>query len=282
MLRLNQSTIKDINRINCCPRKYKAYNIDELFKRPSTDAMLKGNYFEWMCLGTKTRNGKIPFMPKLKNGNKSTAQIRIDEQAKKFHVMLRETNTTIVKPNVTLEAEYTLPNGRTIILFGTLDILVTRNGEPGIIDLKFTANVESTFGHFCWGDIASMNVLQSNVYKYILKKLTGKCHFFEYWVYDCSPRVGNVVHDMATSWDDVSNMRDQIVQAVDKRDAFDRMGYIEIPDIDECKGCQVKGCASKITELIREDRVNKKIPMVTKKETILLDLSMKDGLERYF
>lgn len=274
MIKLNQSTVKDVNRVNCCPAKYKAYNIDKLFSRPTSKYMLYGQYFEWMCLGTRTRNGKVPFIPKLKKGGKPVAQLRIEEQVKVFHDLIRKRNIRILATDVTSEAEFTLPNGRKVVLFGTQDILVEEKGKLGIIDLKLSADINSSYGVYAWGNEDKINKIQPSFYKYIRKTITGIKHFFEFWVFDYKPEPEHLIHPAETTWEDVYEMTNEIQNAIIKLEAFEREGYPAIGDPDECKNCSVKNCLSRVAEnkLKRNAKKDiKRVPMGKGKETILFD-----------
>src|SRR4051812_12804106 len=86
--RINQSKIKRLTKSALCPKRYYLEEITGELKRETTLAMLKGHYFEYQIWRTLPKEGYIPELPLLKNGNKSTDQIRIDIQVAMFPIVM--------------------------------------------------------------------------------------------------------------------------------------------------------------------------------------------------
>ena len=190
---INQSTIKKFikkgTEIPHCPNKiHKSYIIRE-FPDPTSEAMLKGKYFESEFIGgTAHGGGIVADLPRKRVtkkalklnpnaiGEKTLSQIRIDEQvkigkekAKKYGVVYNEFNTQ----TKIYKRWHEDPN---IILTGELDIFPTILKYKGnyyltIVDLKLTADISNTYGDFCWGDFESMDHLQSAHYQYLIKDI---------------------------------------------------------------------------------------------------------------
>lgn len=250
---LNQSTIKHVLSPDFCPAKYKAYDLDKLFDRTS-ESMVRGQYFEYIALGTRNREGNIPELPLLKNGKKSTAQIRIEEQAEKFWEVINQEEIRIISTDQTLRCWHTLQDGRVILVHGTLDIVGIRKGRPVILDLKLTQDVTSTFGKFGWGDPDNVDQLQGHLYKFLMKQITGVQYDFCYFVFDYKPKPEHRIIPVVTGLGDVQDMNNRIEQAVMSLERIEKEEYPSVPNLEACRKCEVDcGVRMKKEDLLEKE-----------------------------
>ena len=189
---LSQSLIKKLDQDNLCPRYYYLYHLSGQYKEPSSEAMVKGQRFEWLAVGSKNREGYVPEIPKLKNGAKSTDEVRIEAQAEVFQQVLPHYNMRLLTPegqecpSVALE----LPHGEDILLTGILDAIIIWNGQPAIMDLKLTASLVSRWGPNGkpgWGDYFNMDHIQAYLYMYLVEKIFKRKMRFVYALFEYGP-----------------------------------------------------------------------------------------------
>jgi hypothetical protein len=277
-IRINQSTIKRLGSPVVCPARYYGEEVSKAFRKPASDSMIAGQYFEYITFGTKNREGEVPVMKRLKNGEKSTAQIRIEKQSARMIEVLDKLNIKVVRTD--FHSEY-LING--VIIHGTQDNLCDWNNEAWIMDCKLTGNVNSTFGAYSsWGlyqtlhpkylnhgigddvkvyydkfDAAKfkakeqMDMLQAHAYMYIMELKTGKKWKFAYIVADYKPKMEIKVIVIEDSPEGRQNMLDRLASTKGRLEYFRRTNYDAIPTWSECKDCPIKTCASRM--LVKPD-----------------------------
>ena len=197
---LNQSLIKKFvyrgdERELLCP--YNIYSIDIQGKyKFQTESMLKGSYFETLCL-TKGAGGKITNdLPRKKlikkqeienikriaqgleplPGNKTEDHLRIDEQAKRFYHLADKYQITVSEGNTQVRIVIPWHKDENIHLSMEFDIfptaIMTNSGlKLAVIDLKLTTDVNSTYGEFCWGSPEYMDITQALMYTYGIKQV---------------------------------------------------------------------------------------------------------------
>ena len=189
---LSQSIIKRLDDDTLCPRYYYLYYLAEQYKEPTSESMVKGQRFEYLAVGSKNREGHIPEIPKLKNGSKSTDELRIEQQAEVFKQVLPHYNMQLLlpegqdNPSVTLSYEH----GKQVLLTGIYDALVSWNGVPAILDLKLTASLVSRWGpngKAGWGDYFNMDHLQAYLYIYLAERIFKRKMKFVYAVFEYGP-----------------------------------------------------------------------------------------------
>lgn len=172
-----------------CPRVwYEKWIKQNPVYQFTSDAMERGNVFETLVIGMSV--GKVATMPsdKLK---KSVYYERILKQAEDAKKYLRLLGGKVLAVQEELSGVVTDSQGREVPIKGNLDIRYGWPNKPGrnaVIDLKFSADAENTYGKFNWGDISSMDCSQAFQY-YILHKLNFP-HLpypeFQYWIFDDS------------------------------------------------------------------------------------------------
>ena len=190
---LNQSTVKKFikkgSEVSHCPRQIYYSYISRKFPDPTTDAMLKGKYFESMCISGTAHGGdlvtdlprkKVPLKIKKKNpdaiGEKTISQIRIDEQAEIFKEKAEKYGVIYNEFNTQTKIYKRWHENPKVILSGELDIFPTilkykDSSYLTIVDLKLTGSITNTFGDFSWADFDNMDHLQPLQYLYLLKDI---------------------------------------------------------------------------------------------------------------
>lgn len=199
---INQSLIhrflyKGEERENICPKKI--YHIDIIESHHyRTESMLKGSFFETLCLGKgaggmitddlpRKRLKKSMELENIKRrragilelkGEKTTDQERIEEQSRQFKILANKYQITVSDLNTQVKIVIPWHKNPEIYLGMELDIfptaIMTNEGpKMAIIDLKLTYDINNTYGEFCWGAPEFMDLNQAYMYSY------GVRHIYE-------------------------------------------------------------------------------------------------------
>ena len=76
-----QTSVKDLEKEETCPTRWKAQWLDGLIPFKTNEDLDKGNYFEGVALGSGATDKVVSDLPRLKTGEKSVDQQRIEAQA---------------------------------------------------------------------------------------------------------------------------------------------------------------------------------------------------------
>ena len=175
---LSQTLIKRITDQNgnykeVCPRQIYEEFILGKYKH-TTLPMLEGIYGETLCLGGGARGQKVVDLPRhKKNGEKLTAQLNIEEQARRFPFLCNQYGMSII-PGVNTQVPIVKMFGKNRYIRTEIDIfpspfLFEDNFGLSVIDLKFTSDVNSTFGDFGWGAPEYLDHCQADITYWLLQ-----------------------------------------------------------------------------------------------------------------
>ena len=193
------------NEIPRCPMSIASQYILHTHHRVPTEPMIKGSFFETLCLGATARQEIIIDLPRkqltkkqvqhniiaaVENkpiivGEKTIDQIRIEEQAKRFDMQCRERGITIVKGfNTQVQIFKRLPQYPNWVLRGTIDmfpvpimlnkehIMTGVKGNVFLGDLKLTADLlKRTYRGTIWADGKTAEWFQLVYYAWLLKDI---------------------------------------------------------------------------------------------------------------
>jgi len=300
---LNQSLIgrflfKGEERVRICPKKIYCVDIIKSHDH-TTDSMLKGSYFETLCLGKgaggktitdlerkkltkkqveinelRTINGDPPL-----KGEKTMDQLRIEEQAIRFKQLANKYQIVLNEYNVQVPITIPWEKNKDILIRGELDIfpttMYTKNEgsneytlNPAIVDLKLTANLESTFGEWCWGAMEEMDLIQGFTYNYLVRRLPdhvdlnphvvdlmtkplinlinhNKINFY-YWVFSYKKLDDKIIQ---VKWDAMKQeeFHQVINKAISVIEYWEELGWPTKPEYSVCKYCPVTECIDRET-----------------------------------
>ena len=187
------------NILDYCPKKLYETYLTANNNNPPTESMQKGLYFESLLLG-KGRTGSLFELPRLRNGNKSIDQIRIEEQVNMAEMVFKMYGIEIFKKgkscNVQIESsmaiEYKEYPDIDFSLSGGMDIIspisvpkTNYNYDAAVIDIKLTMSRFNEHGKYCWALPQYMDLTQGVLYS----TLTGIPFF--YLVFDYKEKRGN-------------------------------------------------------------------------------------------
>lgn len=188
----SQTCLKSFEDEETCLAKFKGMWIDKTIPFLSNEAMDKGNYFEYLCIGDNAKDSEdiITDLPRKKNGDKKIDQIRIEEQAEYFRELFDKNNDNFLGYEIdNVQIEIWHPNGRDR---GVVDFSTDWGKENCILwDLKLTSNVEATRHPKNWGHPDRLiDITQSLFYVDIYERNFGVRPEFRYLVFDYSTKKG--------------------------------------------------------------------------------------------
>lgn len=231
---LTQTSVKDLERLETCPLRWKAQWIDKSFSSPESLHMLKGKYFEWLLFGANAKQDeKAPVLPPLKNGGPSIDQRRIEQQAARLRPILEKEFFSGKQVFFQKYLNY-YDTG------GTLDILIS--GTPIIVmDVKLTQDITSTRTKYGWGnDWTKMDLLQPQHYSHLVEKTYGTRPSFIFVVADYSPRLNFEISEISladTAKVDYLKRFDSARQTIEE---YNSSGWPVFPSEYECEKCPLK------------------------------------------
>lgn len=199
---INQSIIRTFlhngEEREYCYRRIYLTKIKRVFKDAPSDPMLYGKYFETKCLGkssgynvtdlarkkltkkaiaenaVRSKEGRPPLL-----GEKYLDHIRVDDQITRFHALVKQYKIIIADLNVQVPILTVWDQDPDVLLSAELDIfpttiLLENELFAAIIDLKLTADVNSTYGEFCYGKPEYLDLIQAKMYHYVVRNINKK------------------------------------------------------------------------------------------------------------
>lgn len=233
--KLTQSMMKDWKKI--CPRVFEAKYILKTLDVPPTEAMIWGNYFEYLCIGANVRGG----VPELTDTmEKSAYKGRVLKQVEVYKKTIEHYKVTDIQPQVEKEAVLLQTIEDTIIeipIIGTDDIVCKIDNERAIIDLKFTGDVTNEWGDFAWGAPHKMDLLQAKHYPLIWMLAEDEKCIFQYWIFDRSPKMGAKILHMDASPEAFEWHKRAIFDIWNEIQYSINTSFLSYPKYAECREC---------------------------------------------
>lgn len=225
-----------------CPAKAHAIYIEGRHS-PSTDAMLKGNYFEMLVYGGTEEGGEYQ-MKRTSTGAKTVEQTRVENQANKFLTAIK----TRKRMNLIRPREHILVRIAEGIMFrARLDVVTSFLDDQGqyheeiILDTKVTDNILSSYGEFSWGDPINMDHTQAAAYSWAFERKYKKRVPFYYAVFDVSPKeryrfIGGTVPDTL-----ITEFKADVRRTIATLLEYNRSGeWPTVPSHSNCENCPIK------------------------------------------
>ena len=239
-----------------------------------SDAMAKGSYAETILLGGGARGKSTLDLPRLRNGNKSIDQMRIDSQMELAKILTVKKQMHIY-PNLNTQI-LLFKKINDVLCRGELDIFPTTiiNDEGklcvAIVDLKLTADL-NTLKNFqsdeaLWGDYQNMDDTQSLMYLHLVRDIDWELNShidedlkrmimsidedeirFFFWVFDYKKPMENLNNKLF----------EEVYTPMKKREIEERIRKVHsifeynnktsswgkrIPSTKSCKRCQDMEC----------------------------------------
>ncbi len=246
--RISNSMLRDWEEL--CPIQWKARYVDETLEWDESQAMRWGTYFETLAIGSGVKGKTVTLTH---TEEKSVNNQRAKDQAKACRSYLRLRGRKLHVQRY-LDADITDSEGQVIPIMGGLDIeyFFNEEGREGIIDLKFTGDVENDYGKFQWGNTDKIDCSQLLHYGLIKQFHTGEWPILEYWVFDNSAEMKQIMlrvnveeYSIQDHIERVSKAYNEIIMAMDFT------GFQPRNSFKNCNACKMK-CEHerKIPELV--------------------------------
>jgi hypothetical protein len=247
--KINQTLIKALLGDSYCPASIKAVHIDKSVQMSIGIAGLRGLYFEGLCIGGSAHGASITDLPRLKSGEKSVNQQRIEQQAEVFKTIVKERPIEIKETQVTI----TVPYNDKFELVGTLDFMgfMDDKKELAIVDLKLTGSIYREhnydgFGAWSWEFPHNMNFLQAYMYTYLVKEQFKVDAPFYYMVFDYKPESEYKIIRKKVERMHIMELMESIRQTVEKIEFHEATGWKFKPAYKNCINCPLKNtCTEK-------------------------------------
>lgn len=238
---LTQSSLKDLERDETCPFRWKAQWIDKIIPFKVSEDMDKGNYFEYLVLGKGAKGNETTDLTRLKNGHKSTDQTRIEQQAERCRRMLYDRNDPefLGLVPIAVQAKFS-HDGRE----GTLDILATELDAPNVrwlIDLKLTKDLSADHSKWSWGrDWRELDFIQLSHYSDLVEKEFGERPKIGLLVLDYSPKKRAEFGEIQLTETKRKEKEERFQAGEEAISLYNKNGWIKIPNHSECEGCPLQ------------------------------------------
>ena len=292
---ISQSLIKSFldkgNERIICPKNIYYTKIAPEEEMPPTRPMMDGSYFETLTLGSGRGGKQTLDLPRKKLtikqerenrvreergqepllGQKSIAQIRIEEQAERFKLLCAQYQIVITEYNTQVPILKKWEKNEEIMLSGELDIFPTpvlgKHGlQMAIIDLKLTGKINNDFGDYCWGSPEHMDHIQAQMYHYLIRNIdfslneelkclvtqsvmniiSNNSVLFLYWVFSYG---SGILRDKFVRYDmdhlKLAEMHESINKTVAAIEKHEKEGWPADPEYERCAGCPLTNCAER-------------------------------------
>jgi len=261
-LKITQSMLKsfvDYKNGSVCGLVFKAQYMDKV-EFPSSDVQVRGQVFEYLATGAKTKFGHIPEIKRTAKGEPTEPYAKIIEQSKRFPKIMKEFGfKTIGIGEIwsTEDAEGTLDlqviTTRDIhINDGMNDILIPK-GTKCIIDIKTSGLLDDKWNPMGWHlDFLSEKekLMQQPVhYKWLGKQIKGEDYPFFFMLfsntntYDCRIILVNVDESTIERHTETIEKAQKVISAEIKK------GFEPHPSIANCKDCILQSNCSYFTDI---------------------------------
>lgn len=246
----SQTSIKDFEKEETCPLRWKKQWFEREFKFKASLPMIQGLYFEQLVIGGSATDEEYE-MPANRDGKKKVAHTRIDEQAEYCkEVLFNKDFDDYIGKYVGIDIEWKefqyvvdIDNKRIVI-----DMLGECEEGEVVADLKLTADVNNVFGPFAWGKVSNMDLFQQGFYQMVYEKSTGKKVAKNLLVvFDHGPRKGKKVLDLTLTDAGRITIIRRVKEFENVVNHYENNGWPVNPSVDECANCPLE-CPFRIKE----------------------------------
>ena len=230
------------------------------YKKPPTQPMIKGSYFETKAIGGGAGGSSVDDLPRIRGGKMSADHKRINEQVVQFKILSEEYGVILSddSSNVQVKGMKHYPQDHwvdvEVFLTGEADFIspIEFHGHKfpmAIVDLKLTKDLTSTFGKYSWANKQFINTQQGTIY-HLLFDLPFLFWVFDYPAKERSNELLYVNHDVNNENQALANKAKyrlrEVHETIRKTISEIAGGFINEwptnPVAALCKKCPVKDC----------------------------------------
>lgn len=247
-IKLSQSLMKILFKYKIkeeCGLVLKAKYIDNI-SFPSSPAMDLGNYFEYICTGALTRDGKTPEPVLLKSGKLSTPYARMEKQKETFDEIMKTYDLEVKhKGYVFKKSNYS----------GIADVLAydKANKRNIIIDIKTSGLLNDKWSEFGWHeDSIEMKdelLIQAVHYKMLYEEEFGEENVpFFFFVFSTQNDWECKIYEIEVGEDTLHTHKMNLANAEAYFNAENEKGWEAHPTYERCRKCALKSdCKSALS-----------------------------------
>lgn len=241
---LRQTSIKHL--LEGCPKKWEGMWIDKTISFPSNSNQNLGKYFEYLVLGAGAiASDEVKDLPRLKNGEKSVKQQRIEEQADLCKSWLNPFSDDFKGWSlIDAQAHNIIEDNKfKVKLSYTIDFIGENfYDEKSLFDLKLTSDVTATRHPKNWGHpVEDLDLFQSKFYISNFKKQFNEEVPFRYWVFDYSVEKRALKLLIEPNKELYEEVDDTISDVLNKINYYKKIHFEDRrPSADECSTCPLE------------------------------------------
>jgi hypothetical protein len=247
-IKISQSLMKVLFKYKIkeeCGLVLKAKYIDNI-SFPSNSAMELGNYFEYICTGALTRDGRTPEPVLLKNGKATTPYERMDKQKETFDAIMQSYDLEIKKTGYEFKkSKYS----------GIADILAydKANKRNVIIDVKTSGLLNDKWSSWGWHEDSIENkdelLIQAVHYKMLYEEEFGEANVpFYFFVFSTQNDWECKVYEIEVSENTLYTHKLNLANAEAFFESENKNGWKAYPSYQKCLHCALKSkCTSAIS-----------------------------------
>ncbi len=226
---------------NYCGLLFKAKYVDKSVFIEPTDSMKEGIYFEYLATGVVPRSGIIPEPEKTQKGEPTAAYKKTIAAANFFKSIIDHYKIKILEVGYRLETEDTV---------AVLDILAEWDGEPCIIDLKYTGLFNDKWSELGWNNenlpLKENIMIQGLHFKYVVREIMGMDMPFYYFVFNSKDSEEMKIIKQENDEDQYEQHKADIIRVKELLQKEIENGFTALPYYKNCNSCPLKeNCTEK-------------------------------------
>jgi hypothetical protein len=235
-MNLSQSLIKNLFDENNCPRAIK-YEYLERREGRKTDAMQRGQLFEYYLTGALPRDGKIPELEKGVKGNKLKPETDLEECVSYAKEICRSIGLDLenadkqIKINVEIEG---------IQCSAYLDMLTKDIDNPAkdaIYDIKYTeTKYDDRWNGWANFDEKEDAHIQARHYILLAKEMFGEWMPYYFLIFGKSGWI-RIIKCIVTEGSIMNVHMVHILRAKEMLEQHEKAGWIANPEFNKCLDC---------------------------------------------
>lgn len=240
-MKLTQSGVRDFQ--GCCPKFWYDKYVDG--NRPSPDEnMLSGLVFESICLGASADGKEYKEIRRLDSGQKSTRQLRIEEQAAKFKRLFNPDHPEFLGFTITDKQVELTHKGRG----GTLDFIAENmKGKKVIFDIKMTQDIQGGY----WSDLTKVDWIQQIHYRELFFQNYGYYPDSYVLIFDSSPKKNVKLIKVLFSSKAEKQTEQRFVEVEETISEYQSLHeFPRIPEPSQCAKCHLECSVRQLKPII--------------------------------
>jgi hypothetical protein len=237
-MKVSQSLMKSLyaysQETKCGTQIYAQY-FDNV-KFPSSPAMELGNYLEYICTGSLSRDGSTPVAETTKKGEPTSKYKIVNEQKNNFDKILNKYGFKVLSIDHHFKSKK---------YSGIADIIAEKDGVKCIIDVKSTGLIDDKWSDFGWhDDFVYKNdnlMIQAKHYKMLaLEEFDIYNIPFYFFVFSTTNSTDCKVFQVDCSHETLEAHKYNSEGAIEMLNKTLEQGFKSYPNHKECSKCPIK------------------------------------------